>query len=143
MGLYLYLQHDLQLMHRTLAIGEPNPPPDMASIRGIAYRLHMEDGQLVTHEDFDLLRDHIISVLETEPYERVMRPGYGTPDLLLRGVTDINLIAQRVRQSLEREIPDVLFAVLGRIADDGAGVLVVRWAVDGQPQPPLEFKLAS
>lgn len=115
----------------------------MASIRGIAYRLQVKDGQLVTHDDFELIRDHILSVLETEPYERVMRPDYGTPDFLLRSVTDINLIAQWVRQCLEREIPDVLFAVQGRIDDGGAGVLVVRWAVDGQPQPPLEFKLAA
>jgi hypothetical protein len=115
----------------------------MANIRGIAYRLQIKDGQLVTHEDFELIRDHIISVLETEPYERVMRPGYGTPDFLLRGTRDINLVAQWVRQGLEREIPDVAFAVQGAIADDGAAVLAVRWAVDGQPQPPLQFKLAG
>lgn len=115
----------------------------MASIRGIAYRLQVQDGRLVTHEDFALIRDHIISVLETEPYERVMRPLYGTPDFLFRGVSDINLIAQWVRQCLEREIPDVLFAVQGRIADDGFGILAVKWAVDGIPQAPIEFKLTS
>lgn len=121
-----------------------NPLPlIMASIRGIAYRLAIKDGQLVTHEDIDLIRDHIISVLETEPYERVMRPDYGTPDFLFQGISDMNLVAQWVRQGLEREIPGVLFAVQGSIADDGLGVLVVRWAVNGIPQPPLEFKLAS
>lgn len=115
----------------------------MPNLRGIAYRLAVKDGQLVTHTDLDLILDHIMSVLETEPYERIARAGYGTPDFLFTSVRDINLIAQWVRQCLEREIPDVVFGVQGAMSDDGAGVLQVQWAVNGQPQSPLLFRLAS
>ncbi len=115
----------------------------MPNLRGIAYRLAVKDGQLVTHTDLDLILDHIMSVLETEPYERVMRLNFGTPDFLFTGVKDINLIAQWVRQCLEREIPDVVFGVQGAISDDGAGVLRVNWTVNGAIQPTLLFKLAS
>jgi hypothetical protein len=115
----------------------------MPTNQGIAYRLAVANGDLVLTSDVDLIRDHIFSVLETEPRERVMRPGYGTPDFLFTGVRDINLIAQFIRQCLEQEIPGVQFSVTGTIADDGAGQVAVNWQVNGLPQPPLRFELTN
>lgn len=114
----------------------------MANLRGIAYPLAIANGSLVLATDTDLIKGHIISVLETEPLERVMRPGYGTPDFLFNAVQDIHLIAQYVRQALEREIA-ATFEVTGSLDDSGAGVLSVLWSVDGVPQPPLNFELAN
>lgn len=115
----------------------------MPTNRGIAYRLAVANGDLVLTSDIDLIRCHILSVLETETKERVMRPGYGTPDFLFIGVQDINLIAQFIRQGLEREIPNVQFEVQGLITDDGTGQIIVNWQVNGLPQPPLNFELAT
>ena len=115
----------------------------MATLRGIAYPLTIANGTLTLATDIDLLRGHIISVLETEPFERVMNPGYGTPDFLFDAIKDINLIAQYCRQTLEREIDQVTFEVTGVLGEDGAGVLTVIWTVEGIPQPPLTFGLAS
>lgn len=115
----------------------------MTELRGIAYPLDISNGSLVVATDLDLIRGHILEVLETETGERVMNPGYGTPDLLFGAVPDIHLIAQFVRQALERNVPDVGFEVKGAIEESGAGILIVFWSVDGQLQPPLQFQLAS
>lgn len=113
------------------------------TLRGIAYPLKIKNGAIALAIDADMVKGHIFSVLQTEPGERVMRLRYGTPDYLFDGVRDINVIAQFVRSRLVAEIPDVEFAVRGQIDDGGAAVLSVGWALDGQPQPPLNFELAS
>lgn len=113
----------------------------MTTIRGIAYPLQAQNGTLVLAEDTAIIRGWILSVLQTEPFERVMRPGYGTPDFLFTA-PDINLVAQYARQALEREIPDVVFDVLGSLDDGGAGVLTINWAVNAIPQPALQLQIA-
>ena len=115
----------------------------MTEIRGIAYPLTIVNGTLTTAVDVDLLRGHIFSVLDTEVGERIMNPGYGSPDFLLNAVPEIHLVAQFLRQALERSIPEVNFEVSGSIGDDGAGILTVLWSIDGQLQPPLQFQLAT
>ena len=115
----------------------------MANTRGISYRLTVVNGTLTTSEDIDLIRDHIFSVLETEPGERVMQLRYGTPDFLFQGIQDINVIAQLVRQQLEAEIDEATFAVTGRINDAGGSALAVNWSVQGIPQAPLNFELVN
>ena len=112
-----------------------------ATIRGLCYPLKIENGAFCLATDADLIKSHIFSVLETEPGERVMNLGYGTPDFLFDGITDINVIAQLVRSRLTQEIPDAEFSCRGTVDDGGGAVLTVGWAIDGQPQPPLNFAL--
>lgn len=115
----------------------------MPELRGIAYPLAIANGSLQLATDLDLVRGHILSVLETETGERVMNPAYGTPDLLFQSVQDINLIAAYIQQALEREITVATFGVTGAIADDGAAILNINWAVNGTPQPPIGFELVN
>ena len=112
-----------------------------ATVRGIQYPITISGGDLALATDADLIKAHIFSVLETEPGERVMNLGYGTPDFLFQGINDINVIAQIVRSRLTAEIPDAEFSCRGFIDDGGGAVLAVGWAIDGQPQPPLNFRL--
>ncbi|MBE9178662.1 hypothetical protein IQ268_08830 [Oculatella sp. LEGE 06141] len=115
----------------------------MATQRGIAYPLQIENGTLKLAEDVELTRCHILSVLETEPLERIMQPQYGTPDLLFNAVPDVHLTAQTVRQALEREVSNIEFNVTGRIGENGAAIVSIYWTVNGLPQPPLNFQLAN
>lgn len=115
----------------------------MTNIRGVKYPLKITNGTLNLVEDVALRKSHIFSVLQTEPGERVMRPGYGTPDFLFEGVQDVGVIAQLTRQSLQTQIPDLEFGVNGSINDDGGVALSVNWAIEGLPQPTLNFELVS
>ena len=115
----------------------------MATQRGIAYPLTLEDGQLAIAADADLIRTHIYSVLETEPKERVMAMNYGTPNLLFNTVADVFVIASAVQRSLSSQIPDVVFSVSGELNEGGAVLLTVEWTLLGILQPPIRFELES
>ena len=50
----------------------------MAVVRGFAYPLQLNDkGQIELAQDISVVEQNIISVLETRPFERVMRADYG------------------------------------------------------------------
>jgi hypothetical protein len=109
--------------------------------RGLSYPLALSDGGLSVSTDLDLIRQAICSVLETRPFERIMRPRYGLSDLTFEAHPNPSIIAERVRQALEVQIADVDFVVTGTIEESGAYTLSVQWAVDELPQPPIEYRL--
>jgi hypothetical protein len=113
----------------------------MPLIRGFAYPLTLENGGLKTSTDLDLIRESIYSVLETRPFERVMRSRYGTADLVFDAYASAGVIAERVRQSLELQIREASFEVLGTLLDSGEASLEIRWSVATLPQPAIRYKL--
>jgi hypothetical protein len=115
----------------------------MASMQGLTYPLTLNNGGLQLSQDYALVGQAIMSVLETRPYERIMRPNYGTPDLVFDAGSDISLIVERIHIALETQIPDVQFAVTGDVGDDGDCRLSVGWSINGIPQPAIQYQLAA
>jgi hypothetical protein len=115
----------------------------MAAIQGFTYPLTLVNGGLGLSSDFELIRQQIMSVLETRPYERIMRPNYGTPDLVFDVAADVALIVERTRIALETQIPDVAFAIAGNIADDGVCNLSIGWSLNDIAQPPIQYRLTD
>ena len=107
----------------------------------LAYPLCVVDGRLVVSRNENVVRDQILSVLETRPLERVMQPAYGTPDLVFEVHSSPGVIAERIRQTLLLSIPNVAFTVVGTIAESGIYELEIQYTVNGQLQPTLTFDL--
>jgi len=117
-----------------------------ASVRGIAYPLRIVGGNLATKTDYDLKSQEIRSVLETRFFERVMRADYGTNDYTLE-VLDPSLINSDLQNSILDNVAGLTSLVvegdwLSR-GDDGVYKVQITHAINGQPQPPLEFSLSS
>lgn len=112
----------------------------MAILTGLAYPLEVDNvtGNLKTQSDAELIADHILSWLETEPLERVMRPDYGTPGYLFTTQQNWGVIAAAVEARLRANIPQATFTVEGNLTDDGEGQLDVYWAVQGIEQEPIQ-----
>jgi hypothetical protein len=110
-------------------------------IQGIGYPLAVKNGGLVLHQDVDLVRDGILSILLTQPLERVMRPAYGTPDQAFDAISDFNQILGEYQRRISQQIgySGVTIVVTGEIADDGLAQIFVTWAVDGIPQPTISL----
>ena len=107
----------------------------------LAYPLCVVDGRLVVSRNEDVVRDQILSVLETRPLERVMQPAYGTPDLVFEVHSSPGVIAERIRQTLLLSIADVAFTVTGVIEETGIYTLTIEYTINGQLQPTLTFDL--
>lgn len=105
----------------------------MAILTGFAYPLEVDasTGSLKLQSDGDLIADHILSWLETEPLERVMRLDYGTPGYLFTTQQNWQAIAAAVEQRLRANIPQAVFTVMGALTDDGEAELTVNWAIPG------------
>jgi len=115
----------------------------MASLRGLAYPLQIKDGNLALSADFASIEDQIISVLETRPFERVMRANYGF-DPGIFDTMEPNAINARIYEQIRNEIPGITgLQVDGNIsnADGGLYQVTIKYAIDGIPQPPLEIAL--
>jgi hypothetical protein len=115
----------------------------MAVIRSFTYPFTLENGGLKLSEDYDVIRERILQVLETRPWERVMQPLYGTPDFVFNAYPSVAIVVERVRISLVTQIAGVTFEVSGDLAEDGMCSLTVNWAVDRVDQPPLQFRLRA
>jgi phage baseplate assembly protein W len=111
----------------------------MPTIQGIAYPLAIDPatGGLRVAADAELIRGHILSWLETEPLERVMRPDYGTPDYLFTSQNNWQAIAARIEQRLITVVPQARFSVVGELGEEGEGVLEVFWSYEGIEQDPV------
>lgn len=118
------------------------------SNRGLSYPLELDGrGGLKTVEDVDLVKQQILSVLETLPFERVMRQDYGTPDQILNAMNPI-LTNLQVKRALEMNVPNATsIRVEGDIskADDGVYNLRIYWTHSntGAIQPPINVQLES
>lgn len=116
----------------------------MASIRGLKYPLEIVNGNLAVSTDLISVEDQIISVLETQPFERVMRSNYGF-DPGIFDTMEPNAINSRIYEQIIQEIPLVTaLEVTGNISQSDGGLyqVSIKYAVDGIPQPPLELSLS-
>lgn len=112
-----------------------------STLRDLAYPLTLVDGGLATVTDTDVIRAGILSVLETRPFERIMRPQYGTSNLAFEAHPNPSIVAERVRQSLELQITDAAFTVQGQVNEDGSYLLTITWSVQTIAQPPIQYRL--
>lgn len=114
----------------------------MAIRRGIRYPLTLSNGGLAVSVDADLVKEAIFSILETRPYERVMRD-YGTYDYVFDTIKDPGVICEQIRISLRTQIPEIdQLEVTGKIDESGVMQVQILWGVNGVPQPPVGYQLA-
>jgi hypothetical protein len=117
-----------------------------ASVRGITYPLTVVDGNLSTSVDYALVTQQIRSVIETRYYERVMRAEYGIGDYVLE-VLDPGQINSAIQYSILQNVAGLSdLSVTGdwrSQGDNGLYRVFIQYAVDGVPQPPLNFTLAN
>ena len=115
-------------------------------IRGISYPLTVENGNLATSADYDLITQQIRSVIETRYYERVMRAEYGIGDYVLE-ILDPGQINSAIQYSILQNVNGLSdLSVTGdwtSNGDNGIYQLFIQYAVNGVPQPPLNFTLAN
>jgi len=117
-----------------------------ASIRGISYPLKIVNGNLSVSTDYALVTQQIRSVIETRYYERVMRAEYGIGDYVLE-VLDPGQINSAIQYSILQNVSGLTdLSVTGDWftgGDDGLYRVFIQYAVNGVPQPPLNFTLAN
>lgn len=116
------------------------------TIRGIAYPLRIENGNLATSTDFALKSQEIRSVVETRFFERVMRADYGVGDHTL-DVMDPGQINSEFQTSISSQVSGLTsLSVNGDWVtggDDGVYLVAITYAVNNIPQPPVQFSLGN
>jgi hypothetical protein len=118
--------------------------PLQPKIQGLTYPLKISNGGLSVSRDFDLVQQHVLSVVETRWYERVMRASYGTDDYIFK-VVNPPLINSQMQLAIEQNVPEVdSVDVRGdwSQSDDGLYRIIISYYVNGAPQPPLSFTLS-
>ena len=115
----------------------------MTQIRGLMYPLNVRNGRLSLSEDLERIQENIIEVLETRPFERVMRADYGF-DSEIFSTLEPNAINARIWMAVTDQVPEVTdLQVDGTVADSENGLYAVklRFSVNGVPAPPLSLTL--
>ena len=116
----------------------------MAVVRGLTYPLQLgSDGRLVLAEDLEVVEQNIISVLETRPFERVMRADYGF-DPRIFDVMEPTAINARIWLAVTTYVTAVDdLTVDGGIslADNGVYNCQLNYVVNGLAAPPLNLSL--
>ena len=116
------------------------------SVRGITYPLTVANGNLATSTDYALTTQQIRSVIETRYYERVMRADYGIGDYVLE-ILDPGQINSAIQYSILQNVAGLTdLSVTGdwrSEGDNGLYRVFIQYAVNGVPQPPLNFTLAN
>jgi hypothetical protein len=118
--------------------------PLQPKIRGLTYPLTIKNGGLATSVDFDLVREHVLSVVETRWYERVMRANYGTEDFIFE-VLKPALINAQFQQAIEQNVTEVESVNVNgdwSRSDSGLYRIIITYYVNGVLQPPLSFTLS-
>ena len=114
--------------------------------RGLTYPLTVENGNLATSTDYELVSQQIRSVIETRYYERVMRAEYGIGDYVLE-VLDPGQVNSAIQYSILQNVSGLSdLSVQGdwkSQGEDGLYRVFIQYAVNGVPQPPLNFTLAN
>lgn len=97
---------------------------------------------LVTVDGIDKIQSQIMHVLQTEPYERVMRPDYGVPNFIFDSISSIYTVTATIERRLVTELGDKAeFRVNGVINDSGGAVIEVYWSQNGVSQTPIRYNL--
>lgn len=115
----------------------------MPYIRGLAYPLEVVNGQLKTVDDFKVVEQNIIEILETRPTERVMRATYGF-DPKIFNTLEPNAINARIHRAVTNEVKSISqLEVIGRVdpSDSGTYSVTLKYSVQGVPAPPLNLSL--
>jgi hypothetical protein len=118
--------------------------PLQPKIQGIKYPLTISNGGLAVSTDYDLVSQHVLSVVETRWYERVMRASYGTDDYIFQ-VINPSLINTQLQIAVSQNVPEVdTVEVRGnwRGGDGGLYEVAITYFINGVPQPPLSFTLS-
>ena len=112
--------------------------------RGLQYPLEVKNGQLVTRTNLDIVEQNIIEVLETRPFERVMRNTYGF-DPKIFNTLEPNAINARIHRAVVTQVPAVSELVVegqpDPKAETGTYQVSLKYKVDGNPAPPLNLSL--
>lgn len=114
-----------------------------AVIRGLSYPLQISNGSLSLSSDLNLVEEHIISVLETRKFERVMRASYGMREYIFETSKPVAINAQ-IHSVVMEEVTELSYLeVTGNFeaGDQGTYVVVLQYSVAGTPQPPLSLTL--
>jgi hypothetical protein len=98
-------------------------------ITGISYPIQIENGNLKLVSDEDLYQGHILSLLETRPFERVMLPGYFTPDQLFQSYDQLVPDNTKLELILTRWIPQCVFTVKSQYSNNGEVAVSIYWSV--------------
>ena len=112
-------------------------------IRGLQYPLQIDkSGNLLLASDLAIVEQNIISVLETRPFERVMRATYGF-DPGIFDTLEPNAINAHVAVAIQQAVPEVTnLDVDGAInAAESTYAVTLRYGVNGIPAPPLDLTL--
>lgn len=116
------------------------------STRGITYPLTVSNGSLSVSTDYELVTQQIRSVVETRYYERVMIADYGIGDYVLE-VIDPGQINSAIQYSILQNVEGLTeLSVTGdwrTSGEDGIYIVFIQYAVNGVPQPALNFTLAN
>lgn len=115
----------------------------MARKRGLTYPLTLDGGNLATTQDLSLVEEHIISVLETRPYERIMRGSYGFDPMIFHTL-EPNAINARIHEAVTSQVPEVRdLQVIGSVSatEEGTYQVTLRYIAFGIPAPPLSLSL--
>lgn len=117
----------------------------MTSVRGLAYVLQVSDsgGGLKLAEDGSLVEQQIISVLETRPFERVMRADYGLPDNVFETMNPA-VIDSKISEAISEQVNGIEdLSVRGSWTggENGTYVVNILYTLRGEPQPPLTLSL--
>lgn len=116
------------------------------SKRGIAYPLTIQNGNLATSVDYELVGEQIRSVIETRFFERVMRADYGVSDHTL-SILDPSLVNSEFQTAILQYVEGLSsLDVTGdwiTNGDNGLYKVFITYSVNGTPQPPLNFSLAN
>lgn len=110
-------------------------------MNGIKFPLTIVNGNLAVVSDAELYKSHILSWLQTQLRERVMRPGYGLRDYLFETINDISLIAANIKTGLQQYVPEVQIDVNGTINDQGEAEISIYWLFEDEEQPTIKLVL--
>lgn len=101
------------------------------------------NGTLQLSVDAAVIRDRIITIISTQPFERVMQPLLGVRDLTFDSVSNTAMIVEVIRQALDREMGSyVYFDIQGQTNDDGSVTLNVNYTVNQIPQETLTVAIS-
>jgi len=116
----------------------------VAVVRGFAYPLQLNDkGQVILAQDISAVEQNIISVLETRPFERVMRADYGFDPATL-DTLEPTAINASIWLAVTTYCPAVTdLTVDGGISNGDNGIYnaQLKYTVNGTQAPPLNLSL--
>ena len=115
----------------------------MTDIRGLTYPLRVANGGLGLSTDAQLVEERIVSVLETRPFERIMRADYGLPDDTFETIQPAAIDAKISNAIVEQvgNIQDLSVRGSWTQGEDGVYSVTITYSVAGTLQPPLTLSL--